>query len=79
MLGLQVNQSVIEEHFTETDLRDLADAVSYATSQAAVDVVFELTELDTLFRAPLGKVLRESGIRLDEEPHPADRGQTTGD
>lgn len=70
LTALEGNQSLIEEHFTDEDLMDLADTVAYMTDCDAVDVSFRIEQFSEVFLVPLRSVLEEAGVELDAE-HPA--------
>lgn len=63
----QGNASVIEEHFTEEELTDFADAVAFATGHEDFEATFLLEEFPQAFIAPLRAVLEQSGVVFDEE------------
>lgn len=73
MIALEGSQAVIEEHFTDEDLCDLADAVSFVTGQEDFEVTFRLEEFCDHFVAPLRSALEEAGIEIDTGPAPAER------
>jgi hypothetical protein len=66
LTALQGSQSVIEEHFTDTDILRLADAVTDVTGQLELDVTFPIEATASRFLAPLRQQLLQSGIELDE-------------
>ena len=72
---LEGNQSVIEEHFTDEDLSDLADAVAFVTGETRLDLTFRIEELAERLVAPLRHQLEQAGITFDHvaeaigEPH----------
>jgi hypothetical protein len=67
LTALEGHQSLIEEHFTDEDLMDLADAVAYMTDCDAVDVTFRIEHFADVFLVPLRSVLDDAGIDLDCE------------
>ena len=67
LLALQGNQSVIEEHFTDEDVMELADVIAYATGRNDVDLTFRLEELADRFLAPLRGELARAGVALDRD------------
>jgi len=81
LLALEGNQSVIEEHFTDEDLTDFADAVAFVTGETRLDFTFRIEELAERFVAPLRHQLEQAGITFDlaidavEEPN---RGNAAG-
>lgn len=73
------SQSVIEEHFTEEDLTDIADAVAYATGRPEFEMTFELEDFADRFLASLRHALEQSGIVVDTAPPPAPRASDPHD
>ncbi len=78
LLALAGSQAVLDEHFDDSDLVRLADALAFAAPTSASDTVFDfsLEELGSLHAAALGRVLREAGIELNEI---ASRDVSTGE
>lgn len=68
--ALDGSQSVIEEHFTDEDIIDLADVISYLSGQESLDLVFPLEELGERFLAPLRAELEQAGVALESGPGP---------
>jgi hypothetical protein len=66
LTALDGNQSVIEEHFTDEDLMDLADVLGFATGNDAVEISFRLEELADTFLVPLRAELESEGIVIDQ-------------
>lgn len=62
------SQSVIEEHFTEEDLTDFADAVSFATGHEEFEATFSLEEFPQAFLVPLRSVLEQAGVQVEPDP-----------
>jgi hypothetical protein len=75
LTALEGNQSVIEEHFTDEEVADFADAVAFITGVSRLDLTFRIEETEENFVAPLRHQLEQAGITLDhaaqsiEEPH----------
>jgi hypothetical protein len=75
VIALEGNPSVIEEHFTEEDLTDFADAIAFITGESPLDVTFPIEELAGRFVAPLREQLERAGVDFDHaapaigEPH----------
>ncbi len=69
---LQGSQAVIEEHFTEDNLMDLADIIAYLTGVTDLDLTFRLEDLADRFLAPLRDRLEEAGVTFDQ---PASRNE----
>jgi hypothetical protein len=65
LTALEMNQSVIEEHFTDEDVMELADVVGFATGNEALDITFDLGDLEELFIRPLREELDREGVVID--------------
>lgn len=65
LTALDGRQSLIEEHFTDEDVRDLADVVAFVTCSKELEFTFELSELATRFLEPVRAELERSGIAID--------------
>ncbi len=65
LTALSGNQSVIEEHFGDDDLMDLADVLAFVTGNDALDVTFRLEDLAETFLAPLRTQLEREGVVID--------------
>jgi hypothetical protein len=63
--ALEGNQSVIEEHFADHELIELADAMGFAAEGEFSELDFRLEELNEKFLLPLRHMLELSGIELD--------------
>jgi hypothetical protein len=61
------SQAVIEEHFTEEDLTDFADAVSFATGHEEFEATFSLEEFPQAFLVPLRSVLEQAGVQVEPD------------
>jgi len=66
-------QSVIEEHFTEEDLTDFADAISFSTGHDDFEATFSIEDFPQAFLAPLRAALENAGVVMDTEPLPAEK------
>jgi hypothetical protein len=73
LTSLEGKQSPIEEHFTEEDLTDFADAISYATGHNDFEATFAIQDFPQAFLAPLRSALELAGIVMDDEPVPAEK------
>lgn len=60
-------QSVVEEHFSEEDVMDLADAVAYAIEGDFHEVIFPLERMHARLVVPLQVLLAHAGITIDLE------------
>lgn len=70
LTALQGNQSPIEEHFTDEDVTDLADTITYITDAAEVSLTFRIEELAELFVVPLRASLEQAGVVFDGDSAP---------
>ena len=73
LTALEGSQSVLEEHFTDEELMEFADAVAYLRDTDALDVTFRLEHLDALFVQPVETELRRAGVEFDLETEAASR------
>lgn len=78
LTALQGSQSVIEEHFTDDDLMDLADVLAYATGENDLDLTFRVEELGDRFLAPLRGRLEQAGIAIDRSEFPVENPTREG-
>jgi hypothetical protein len=62
LIALEASQAVIEEHFTEEDLMDLADVVAFVTGNGSVEITFAVEDLEDIFLLPLRLDLEREGI-----------------
>jgi hypothetical protein len=65
LTALDGSQSVIEEHFDDDEILELADAIATALDADFTDLVFPLEKLRTRFAAPLRRRLDRAGITID--------------
>ncbi|MDP3072708.1 MAG: hypothetical protein Q8N18_20605 [Opitutaceae bacterium] len=72
LTALDGRQSLIEEHFTDEDVRDLAEVVVFVTCSEELEFTFELSELEARFLDPVRAELERSDIVIDAaEQRPA--------
>ncbi len=63
------SQAVIEEHFLDQDILDLADLLAFTSGNPAHDTfTFRLEEFDRRFRDPVREELAAAGVELPGEP-----------
>jgi hypothetical protein len=67
LTALAGSQSVIEEHFTDEDLMDLADLIAFVTGETQLDLTFRIEQLAERFVTPLRLQLEQAGVIIDEE------------
>jgi hypothetical protein len=58
-------QSVLDEHFSDEDVMELADVLSFLTCTNALELTFPLEELSDRFLAPLRAELAREGVGFD--------------
>jgi len=68
LTALEGSQSVLEEHFRDEELMELADAVAFARGLTNLDLTFRLEAMTALFVVPLEFALDQAGVSLDLEP-----------
>jgi hypothetical protein len=78
LTALEGSQSVIDEHFTEEDIVDLADVIAFLTGDGELDLTFRLEDLADRFLQPLRARLKREGVVFDGI-NPAIGGSTTSD
>ncbi len=62
---LEISPAVIEEHFTDGDILELADVIGFVNAQDRVNVTFRLEEITETFLEPLRADLERRGVRID--------------
>lgn len=68
---LAANQSIVEEHFTDEDLMELADVFAFAAGlpgNSGFEVTFRIEDVPSLLLAPLRQALEEAGVLIDAAP-----------
>jgi hypothetical protein len=65
LTALEGNQSVIEEHFSDEETMEFADAIAFTRNSSDLDITFRIEALSAEFVAPLESELREAGVVLD--------------
>ena len=66
LIALTTSQSVIEEHFTDEDVIEMADVLAFATGNDARELTFELANFEEHFLRPLRAELEKGGIIIDQ-------------
>jgi hypothetical protein len=66
LIALTTSQSVIEEHFTDEDVIEMADVLAFATANDALELTFELANFEERFLRPLRTELEKEGIIIDQ-------------
>jgi hypothetical protein len=88
LTALEGSQAQLEEHFSDDDLLQFADAVALAVEAEFDEIEFNLEDLRPYFVAPLRFALEQARVTMDlddkqpklaQESNSGDRGQETGD
>jgi hypothetical protein len=75
LTALDLNQSVIEEHFSDENLMELADVVAFVTGNDAVEMTFAFEDVTELFLTPLREELEREGVTIDQPAMPVEEQQ----
>src|SRR4051812_22342233 len=65
LTALEGSQARIEEHFSDRDLMQLADAVALAIESDFDEIEFDLEDLEQFFAAPLRFALEQADVMID--------------
>lgn len=65
LTAIDGNQSVIEEHFADEDIIELADLIAYATEADEVCEIFRIEDLYDEYVAPLRSELEAAGVKVE--------------
>jgi hypothetical protein len=65
LTALEGSQARLEEHFSDDDLMQLADAVALAVEADFAEIEFNLEDIRPYFIAPLRFALEQAGIVVD--------------
>jgi hypothetical protein len=68
--AMEGNQSVIEEHFSDDDIMEFADAIGLAVETDFEEVELSLEDLHEEFVRPLRRTLEQAGVTIDLEKKP---------
>lgn len=63
--ALSGSQAVLDEHFSEDDVAEMADAVAFASPGRGLDVTFALDRLETEYIAPLFIALERAEVAVE--------------
>jgi hypothetical protein len=72
LLALAGSQSVLDEHFDESDLVRLADTLAFVEPAFTGEFDFALETLFTRFSPPLRDALEEAGVEIGDEMNAPD-------
>jgi hypothetical protein len=67
LTAFEGSQAVIDEHFTEDEVMDLADAMAFATEADSPEIQFPIERLGELFAEPLRAILEQAGISVESD------------
>lgn len=67
LTALDGSQSVIEEHFIDEEIHQLADSIAFSIETSFNEIEFHIEHLAEKFAAALRTELTESGVSLDRE------------
>jgi hypothetical protein len=79
LTAIDGRQSVIEEHFSDEDLMDLADVVGFVTGSEEAEITFRLEEIADVFLIPLRVELEREGVQIDGAISTAEAPPRNGD
>jgi len=68
LIALEGSPAVLEEHFTDEDVVELAELLGFATATAEVDLTFPLEELAGRYLLPLRRELERGGVAVPARP-----------
>ena len=66
LLGDDINQSVVEEHFSDQNVMDLADVIAFITANDTAEISFRLEDIADTFLVPLRVELEREGVSIDQ-------------
>lgn len=73
LVALAGSQAVLDEHFDESDLVRLADALAFSATGPATEFDFFLETMFSRFSPALRSALQSAGVELGEEQNAPDR------
>jgi hypothetical protein len=66
LTALDGSQSVLDEHFDDEDLLNLADVIAFTTGSNAAEFTFDLDDIAEFFLAQLRGELARAGVVVDD-------------
>jgi hypothetical protein len=72
LTALEYSQAVIEEHFTDEDLIELAEVIAFRTGERNAEVTFRLEHFTEAFVEPLRAQLEAEGVQIDQGDTPVE-------
>lgn len=70
LTALEGSQAVLEEHFTDNELLELAEAIGCAIDSDFCEIDFRLEDVGERFVEPLRQTLEQEGVSFDLDPDP---------
>lgn len=70
LVALERSQAVLEEHFADEDIAELAEVLGFVTGQSTADITFALEELAPRFLQPVRDELLRAGVDLEHDVTP---------
>ena len=67
LTALEGSQSVIEEHFTDENVLELADLIYFLTGDDGADMTFRLEDMAANFLTPLQHQLQQGGVEFEQD------------
>ncbi len=67
LTALEGSQSVLEEHFSDQDLIELAEVMAFANDGDFSELTFHIEDLGETYAVPLRLLLEQSGVTIDGE------------
>lgn len=70
LAALDLSPAVVEEHFTDEDVAELAQILEFVADEPGQDQTFRLEELAGRYVAPIRRELEQAGVEFDGETRP---------
>ncbi len=67
LTALAGSQSVIDEHFTDENIVELADLIFFLMGGGGADTTFRLEDMAAKFLTPLQHKLEQAGVEFEQE------------
>lgn len=67
LTALEGSQSVIEEHFTDENIVDLASLIAFLAGGNVAEITFQLEDMAAQFLAPIKRELEKAGVDLEPD------------
>ncbi len=66
LTALEGSQAVIEEHFTDENISELADLIFFLSGGEDADATFRLEDMAARFLTPLQRKLEQAGVEFEQ-------------